>query len=205
MDTIDPDLAAKLPPLAPADRSIGALGASVARRFGLSPACRVDAGSGDNMYAAVGTGNIEPGLFTVSLGTSGTACTVLERPFVDPTGEIASYCDSTGRYLPLLCVSNLANGYNALRAAKRRTYHEERAADHTSGMADPVQEAEHSEERDRVRAALNRMPERQAQLLILRYSGLSYNELAAAVGCSPNSVGTLLARAEETFERLFEG
>jgi xylulokinase len=115
MDAIDPDLAGKLPPLAPADRSIGPVGAGLVRRFGLSPECRVDAGSGDNMYGAVGTGNIEPGLFTVSLGTSGTACTVLEQPFVDPTGEIASFCDSTGRYLPLLCVSNLANGYNALR------------------------------------------------------------------------------------------
>jgi xylulokinase len=36
----------------------------------------------------------------------------MEDPFVDPTGEIAAFCDSTGRYLPLLCVSNLANGYN---------------------------------------------------------------------------------------------
>jgi xylulokinase len=33
---------------------------------------------------------------------------------VDPTGEIAAFCDSTGKYLPLLCVSNLANGYNDL-------------------------------------------------------------------------------------------
>ncbi len=115
MDAIDPGLAAKLPPLAPADRSIGKVGAALVRRFGLSPECRVDAGSGDNMYGAVGTGNVEPGLFTVSLGTSGTACTVLDRPFTDPTGEIASFCDSAGRYLPLLCVSNLANGYDGLR------------------------------------------------------------------------------------------
>jgi hypothetical protein len=37
----------------------------------------------------------------------------LDEPFIDPTGEIAAYCDSTGRYLPLLCVSNMGNGYNA--------------------------------------------------------------------------------------------
>jgi len=115
MDAIDPALAEKLPPLAPADRTIGTVGAALAGRFGLSPECRVDAGSGDNMYGALGTGNFEPGIFTVSLGTSGTACTVLDAPFVDPTGEIASFCDSTGRFLPLLCVSNLSNGYNALR------------------------------------------------------------------------------------------
>jgi xylulokinase len=115
MDAIDPGLAAKLPALGPADRSIGAIGAALAGRFGLRADCRVDAGCGDNMYGAVGTGNVVPGLLTISLGTSGTACTVLDEPFDDPTGEIASYCDSTGRFLPLLCVSNLANGYDALR------------------------------------------------------------------------------------------
>lgn len=67
------------------------------------------------MYGALGTGNIAEGLVTVSLGTSGTACTIRQEPFVDPAGEIASYCDSTGQYLPLLCVSNLANGYNEMR------------------------------------------------------------------------------------------
>jgi sugar (pentulose or hexulose) kinase len=66
------------------------------------------------MYGAVGTGNVRPGIVTVSLGTSGTAYTQLEEAFIDPQGEIAAFCDSTGRHLPLLCVSNLANGYDAL-------------------------------------------------------------------------------------------
>jgi xylulokinase len=114
IEAIDPKLPEKLPPVQRADRTIGNVGASVAARFGLSPNCRIDAGSGDNMYGALGTGNFEPGMITVSLGTSGTACTVLDEPFIDPTGEIAAYCDSTGRYLPLLCVSNMANGYNDL-------------------------------------------------------------------------------------------
>lgn len=113
IDAIDPGLPEKLPPVQPADRTIGNVGASVAARFGLPPDCRIDAGAGDNMYGALGTGNFEPGIVTVSLGTSGTACTILDEPFIDPTGEIAAYCDSTGRYLPLLCVSNMANGYNA--------------------------------------------------------------------------------------------
>ena len=64
------------------------------------------------MYGAVGTGNVQEGIVTISLGTSGTAYTFLKDAFVDPTGEIAGFCDSTGNYLPLLCVSNLANGYN---------------------------------------------------------------------------------------------
>lgn len=115
MSAIDPDLPSKLPPLQPSDRTIGAVGRGLVMRYGFAPECRVDAGSGDNMYGAVGTGNVEPGLVTVSLGTSGTAATVLDSPYIDPSGEIAAFRDSTGRHLPLLCVSNMANGYDEVR------------------------------------------------------------------------------------------
>lgn len=64
------------------------------------------------MYGAIGTGNVVPGRVTVSLGTSGTAYTLMPEPFVDPEGEIAAFCDSTGHHMSLVCVSNLANGYN---------------------------------------------------------------------------------------------
>ncbi|MBN1999143.1 hypothetical protein JW935_16405 [candidate division KSB1 bacterium] len=114
MNAISPELAAKIPPLKPSDATIGTIGAALAANYGLDPRCRIDAGSGDNMYGAVGTGNVVPGIVTVSLGTSGTAYTYLEEPYIDPSGEIAAFCDSTGNYLPLLCVSNLANGYNAI-------------------------------------------------------------------------------------------
>ncbi|MBN1381381.1 MAG: hypothetical protein JXA41_06890 [Deltaproteobacteria bacterium] len=109
---IAPDLSAKLPPVKPSDETIGSISPDLAKRFGFSPDCRIDAGSGDNMYGAVGTGNVAPGIVTISLGTSGTAYTVREEPYLDPQGEIAAFCDSTGRWLPLLCVANLANGYN---------------------------------------------------------------------------------------------
>ncbi len=114
IDVIDPGLLNKIPSLRHADKSIGFISEDLVERFGFSPRCMIDAGSGDNMYGAVGTGNVKPGIVTVSLGTSGTACTVLQKPFIDPAGEIASYCDSTGNYLLLVCVSNLANGYNAV-------------------------------------------------------------------------------------------
>jgi xylulokinase len=112
MAAIGPDLKKKIPPLKPSDESIGTISQDLIRRFGFSPDCKIDAGTGDNMYGAVGTGNVEPGIVTISLGTSGTAYSYMETPYVDPTGEIAAFCDSTGHYLPLLCVSNLANGYN---------------------------------------------------------------------------------------------
>ena len=112
MNAISPDLKEKLPPLKPADESIGSIGKSLAKKYGFDASCRIDAGCGDNMYGAVGTGNVIPGIVTISLGTSGTAYTYLEQAYIDPRGEIAAFCDSTGAHLPLLCVSNLANGYN---------------------------------------------------------------------------------------------
>jgi xylulokinase len=116
IDLIDPGLVDKLPPVRPSDQSIGIISRFFVEKFGFSPTCKIDAGSGDNMYGAVGTGNVRPGLVTISLGTSGTAYTVMEEAFIDPLGEIAAFCDSTGKHLPLLCVSNLANGYDALLA-----------------------------------------------------------------------------------------
>ncbi len=96
-------------------------------------------------------------------------------------------------------------GYNALRAAKRRTQYENASALVEPGAepVDPARQAERSEERAHVRAALSRMRERDAQLILLRYSGLSYKEIAGALDLSPASVGTLLARAEEEFEKVY--
>jgi len=111
---IAPDLIGKLPPVKPSDEMIGKISIELVHRYGFSKECWIDAGSGDNMYGAVGTGNIKPGIVTISLGTSGTAYTIFKEPYVDPEGEIASFADSTGQYMPLLCVSNMANGYNYL-------------------------------------------------------------------------------------------
>jgi len=114
MASIAPDLETKLPEVKPSDEFIGKISLELAEKFGFSADCLVEAGSGDNMYGAVGTGNVVPGIVTISLGTSGTAYTFLEEPYFDPDGDIGAFCDSTGNYLPLLCVSNLANGYNAI-------------------------------------------------------------------------------------------
>jgi len=97
-------------------------------------------------------------------------------------------------------------GYNALRSRKRRGRYEQEAAAQAAGIsAQPAPEAqvEQRQERERVRIVLTRMRPRSAQLLILRHSGLSYAEMAAALSIAPGSVGTLLARAEKEFERLY--
>jgi RNA polymerase sigma-70 factor (ECF subfamily) len=97
-------------------------------------------------------------------------------------------------------------GYNALRAARRRQRYELAAgvdALDTNAPLDPARAAELAEARARVRAVLRQLPERDAQLLLLRQAGLSYKELAAALGVAPGSIGTLLHRAEEAFEQAY--
>jgi xylulokinase len=105
---IDPDLAAKLPPLSHPREPVGPMKKPVAARFGFGRVL-VASGGGDNMMGAIGTGNVAPGVCTLSLGTSGTVYSHFDRPFVDPAGEIAAFCDSTGGWLPLLCTMNVTN------------------------------------------------------------------------------------------------
>jgi xylulokinase len=64
-------------------------------------------GTGDNMGAALGLG-LEPGDVVVSIGTSGTAFAVGERPTADASGLVAGFADATGRFLPLVCTLNAA-------------------------------------------------------------------------------------------------
>ncbi len=69
-------------------------------------------GSGDNMAAALGLG-AKTGDIVISLGTSGTAYTVLAKPTNDETGIVAGFADATGNYLPLACTLNAARVINA--------------------------------------------------------------------------------------------
>jgi RNA polymerase sigma-70 factor (ECF subfamily) len=69
----------------------------------------------------------------------------------------------------------------------------------------PAQLLEGADERDRVRAAIDRLAERERQLLLLRAEGYGYRELAAALGLHEASVGTLLARAKRAFRAAYDG
>lgn len=103
---IDPALREKLPSVGSSCEPVGMLRKDLAESWGLGEVV-VSAGGGDNMMAAIGTGNIEPGGVTASLGTSGTIFACADAPVVDPEGEIAAFCDSNDRWLPLLCTMNV--------------------------------------------------------------------------------------------------
>lgn len=95
-------------------------------------------------------------------------------------------------------------GYNALRARRRRLNRQERAAEYTSeDIGLPLDAAVAAEEREVVRSVLAGLSARQQACLVLRYQGLSYAEVAAALGVALGSVGTLLTRAEAEFKRRY--
>lgn len=94
--------------------------------------------------------------------------------------------------------------FNALRA-EQRIQREGGWTMSSEQPRDPQDEYLRREERERVRAALARLPERTAKLLLLRHAGLAYAEIAAALQVAPGSVGTLLVRAERAFALTYEG
>ena len=115
ISAIDPELKSKLPTIQPSDQPAGKLRAEAAKALGLGPDVLVSAGGGDNMMGAIGTGNTRSGIVTASLGTSGTIYACSDKPVVDPQGEIAAFCDSTGKWLPLLCTMNVTVATEMIR------------------------------------------------------------------------------------------
>jgi xylulokinase len=102
LDDIWPDLIGRLPTvLGPKDPA----GTVTTNETSLGPNVVVAAGTGDNMAGALGLG-LGQGDLAVSVGTSGTAYAVSDRPTADASGLVAGFADATGRFLPLVCTLN---------------------------------------------------------------------------------------------------
>jgi D-xylulose kinase len=100
------DWSTSLPPIVPSLSVAGQVRQSVADSLGLRVSIPVSAGGGDNMMAAIGVGAVAEGPVVLSLGTSGTGFAYRSQPALDPLGEAAAFCDSTGAWLPLVCTLN---------------------------------------------------------------------------------------------------
>lgn len=100
--------------------------------------------------------------------------------------------------------------HNLFRDERRRTTRRGRlllryTPEQDSNRPEPDDALIRSEARSTARAALDRLAQRERMLLLLRHEGYSYQEIAAAIGVAPSSVGTLLARAVAAFRRAYEG
>jgi len=97
-------------------------------------------------------------------------------------------------------------GYNTLRSQQRRQKWQERLGwlwPFDIQSPDPATIAESLDEQVKVRRVLTQMKPREAKLLLLRHSGLSYKELAVALNVAPGSIGSLLTRAERAFAQKY--
>lgn len=77
----------------------GSISAEAAEATGLRAGTPVVAGGGDQAAAAVGVGAVEPGLVSLSLGTSGVVFATTDGPLIDPEGRLHSFCHAVpGRW-----------------------------------------------------------------------------------------------------------
>ncbi|CEL29461.1 xylulokinase [Pseudomonas fluorescens] len=114
---IDPSgrVQAALPELIDAHEAVGTILPAIAEHLGINRNALVSSGGGDNMMGAIGTGNIQPGAITMSLGSSGTVYAYADAPTVSAEASVATFCSSSGGWLPLICTMNLTNATGAIR------------------------------------------------------------------------------------------
>jgi RNA polymerase sigma-70 factor (ECF subfamily) len=100
---------------------------------------------------------------------------------------------------------NLLRSDRSTRSRRHRLLTEARSR-HALGdpRPGPDEQAVASETGHRVRATLQRLPDRERKLLLLQAEGYSYREIAVALGLHEASVGSLLARARREFHAVYE-
>jgi len=91
---------------------------------------------------------------------------------------------------------------DSLKMRRRRARYESQSPP-PCAIPDPEQAAARREQEARVRDALAAIKPEQSSLLVLRSEGYTLAEIAGLMYLSPNSVGTLIARAEESFRREY--
>ena len=100
--------------------------------------------------------------------------------------------------------TNLA--LRSIRSFRRREQYEMTAGKDALGDGPEVRPTEIFEKKEDQRLAqqaLAKMNSRRAELLIMRYSGMAYKEIARTLDLSPASIGPLLLRAEREFEKIY--
>jgi len=84
----------KLPAIFPSHEVVGNISPQVKSELGLSTDTKVIAGSMDQMAAALGAGNIKPGIITENTGTALAVVATVDRPVYDPQRRVpcAPHC-----------------------------------------------------------------------------------------------------------------
>jgi RNA polymerase sigma factor (sigma-70 family) len=110
-------------------------------------------------------------------------------------------CSDQGWAGGWVCAAAAHGALNVLRSERRRTRRERLAASSPIESGDPAVAVERADDGRLLRAALARLPQRPATVLVLRHSGLSYSEVASAMGVKQGDVGTMVRRAEAALRK----
>lgn len=101
---------------------------------------------------------------------------------------------------------NLLRNEKTTRARRRRLLSlVPREAASGESLPSAVEVAARARSRRVVRDALDKLPEREQRLLVLRAEGFSYRDIAGALELNEASIGVLLARARRAFIDAYEG
>ncbi len=95
---------------------------------------------------------------------------------------------------------------NLLRGRSRATARDEEFVEdaaQTSKIIQPDEELLRQTEIAGARRALNKIKEPMRSCLLLKHEGLSYREIAAALGIKESNVGSLIARGRREFIRIY--
>lgn len=126
----------------------------------------------------------------------------------DIAQEVFAEAGATAPAPGWLYVAATHRALNALRSQRRRAERERSVFRLQLSLRrhepDPAEEFGRREDREAVRRAMARLSDEEAQLLALRYGGLKYREIAAALHVDVNQIGTRLVRAERSFRREIE-
>lgn len=84
--------AAWLPPTCEGTEITGRISLEAAQKTGLEIGTLVVAGGGDQAAQAVGVGATKPGIFALTLGTSGVVFAPTDKPIVESQGRLHAFC-----------------------------------------------------------------------------------------------------------------
>jgi RNA polymerase sigma-70 factor (ECF subfamily) len=97
-------------------------------------------------------------------------------------------------------VAAVHTALNALRGERRRDRRQQLVP--VGGTLPSAEETVMArEQRAELRRVLGRLPRRSAAVLVMRHGGMSYLEIADAIGVKASHVGTLLRRAESALRK----
>jgi xylulokinase len=107
-----------LPPVFEGPEITGSVTAEAAEATGLDPGTPVVAGGGDQSANAVGVGAVAPGVFALSLGTSGVVFATSDGAAIDPGGRVHAFCHAVpGRWHMMGVMLSAAGSLRWLRDA----------------------------------------------------------------------------------------